>query len=317
MEKQRADEIIAALKNELTYIKMIFPFYDGEVTCGWDGAGASIPFTKGNTADITINVKERKVVDWDTKYSYWKVFAKPKDEGVYDFLDKDFKLICRQDGYVPNEFVPPKEGFGDYIEISVDTDGNVDGWYEPTDVNKFVCDNTMIVLPEELLPTTENAAEKSEKIATETLVPLAKEIFEAVLAQFDSKYDYIERNIFVENKREEREYFDATSKKDFTLSYSRPYDKKNLELTSILGISIKFIHYQCSYNDKQWHFQEDFEILFRKDSYYIPLVDAEYDYTAAPTQSQLELIYQTMTNKIVAKYKEGKQKNSPQRRWII
>lgn len=314
MKQERAEQILSALENELYYIKMTFPYWDGEVECNFEDQNSKKPFTDGNNfVNIIVDVKNRKVMDWDMRYGNWSVHAKPVDEGEYDFLNKDFKLICRQKGYVPNEFIPPQDGYGDYIAINVDTEGCLTNWFSASDFRNFVTDNTMIVLPEDLESITVNAVDKVKRLSYETLLPLSKNIWSAAQSRFKSKYDNLERTMFMEDNRAERNYFDSLSQNNLDYSFSRSYNLKATELVRKLGISFHFRHYQSAVNDKFWTFNEDFVIEFRPDSYYISLLNKELDYNELITNEDMEKIQNALAKAIIDKYQDGIVQNNPYR----
>lgn len=96
-------------------------------------------------------------------------------------------------------------------------------------------------------------------------------------------------------------------------SFSRSYNLKAAELVRKLGISFHFRHYQSAVNDKFWTFNEDFEIEFRPNSYYIPLLDKELDYNELITNEDMEKIQNALAKAIIDKYQDGIVQNNPYR----
>lgn len=96
-------------------------------------------------------------------------------------------------------------------------------------------------------------------------------------------------------------------------SFSRSYNLKAAELVRKLGISFHFRHYQSAVNDKFWTFNEDFEIEFRPNSYYIPLLDKELDYNELTTNEDMEKIQNALAKAIIDKYQDGIVQNNPYR----
>ncbi|MFI3277789.1 MAG: hypothetical protein SNH28_03215 [Rikenellaceae bacterium] len=85
----------------------------------------------------TIDLREKRVIDWDSNFGAAKIDAKVCDEGVYTLLDSEMNEICHIAGYVPNGVVPPKDGWGDYLRMSIEADGSVAAIYDDLDFTEF------------------------------------------------------------------------------------------------------------------------------------------------------------------------------------
>ncbi|MBR6178276.1 MAG: hypothetical protein IKQ70_10405 [Bacteroidales bacterium] len=91
--------------------------------------------------EYLINLKTGKVENWNYEEGYLRMWAKVRDSGTYTLLDADKKPIWQICGYVPNHLLPPYEkGFGDYIELAVNSDGTINGWRETLDFSEFITD---------------------------------------------------------------------------------------------------------------------------------------------------------------------------------
>lgn len=89
--------------------------------------------------EMVIDLKEHKVIDWQYKDGYLHLQAKVCDSGTYTLLDADKKPLWQIDGYVPNKLIPPLDGgFGDYIDLPIEADGNVIGWPESSNLSEFI-----------------------------------------------------------------------------------------------------------------------------------------------------------------------------------
>ena len=89
--------------------------------------------------EITIDLKERKVLDWNESNGYLRMWAKVCDSGTYTLLDKDKQPLWQIKGYVPNALIPPYEnGFGDYLELSIEHDGSLLKWQQEPDFSDFL-----------------------------------------------------------------------------------------------------------------------------------------------------------------------------------
>lgn len=86
---------------------------------------------------ITIDLKNKKALDWKSEYGALILNAKVRDEGIYSLLDNNKCIICIKKGYVPNGVVPPKNGWGDYIRMVVQNDGTIDDIYDEFDFTEF------------------------------------------------------------------------------------------------------------------------------------------------------------------------------------
>lgn len=52
--------------------------------------------------EFWVDLKERKVKDWDKSNGYLRIWAKVRDEGTYTLYDKDMEMLWQIHGYVPN-----------------------------------------------------------------------------------------------------------------------------------------------------------------------------------------------------------------------
>ena len=91
--------------------------------------------------EFWVDLKERKVKDWDKSNGYLRIWAKVRDEGTYTLYDKDMKMLWQIHGYVPNALIPPYEkGFGDYLELAIEGDGTLPQWKTTSDFTDFIND---------------------------------------------------------------------------------------------------------------------------------------------------------------------------------
>lgn len=89
--------------------------------------------------EFVIDLKERKMINWNEENGYMRMWAKVCDSGTYTLLDEEKEPICQICGYVPYKLIPPFEkGFGDYIELAIDADGTVQGWPKMPDFSEFI-----------------------------------------------------------------------------------------------------------------------------------------------------------------------------------
>lgn len=89
--------------------------------------------------EFWIDLRERKLKDWDESNGYLHVWAKVRDEGAYTLYDTDMKPLWQIQGYVPSALIPPYDmGFGDYLELTIEADGTLPEWQETSDFSDFL-----------------------------------------------------------------------------------------------------------------------------------------------------------------------------------
>ena len=89
--------------------------------------------------EFWIDLREKKLKDWDENNGYLHVWAKVRDEGTYTLYDKDMKPLWQILGYVPSALIPPYNmGFGDYLELTIEADGTLPEWQETPDFSDFL-----------------------------------------------------------------------------------------------------------------------------------------------------------------------------------
>lgn len=89
--------------------------------------------------EVTIDLYERKVVNWGDDKDYIRMWAKVRDSGTYTLLDADMQPLWQINGYVPNAMIPPYEnGFGDYLELAIEYDGTLLDWQTLPDFSDFI-----------------------------------------------------------------------------------------------------------------------------------------------------------------------------------
>ena len=94
---------------------------------------------KTKLLEFWVDLKEKKLKDWDESYGYLHVWAKVRDEGTYTLYDKDMKPLWQIQGYVPSALIPPYDmGFGDYLELTIEADGTLPEWQETSDFSDFL-----------------------------------------------------------------------------------------------------------------------------------------------------------------------------------
>lgn len=81
---------------------------------------------------LFINVDTGHVENWHQGIAmniYWKIV----DEGLYQYRNEDGAVIYEMYDYVPGELAINDDGYGDYVIINIDKDGNIENW-NPSEV---------------------------------------------------------------------------------------------------------------------------------------------------------------------------------------
>lgn len=83
-----------------------------------------------DTIKLTIDLKKKKLLGWENGQDKFDFFVKAVDEGTYIVRNSDGEVLYRREGYVPNDVVPPHDGYGDYIGFTINEDGSLPDWYD-------------------------------------------------------------------------------------------------------------------------------------------------------------------------------------------
>lgn len=91
-----------------------------------------IPLKVGERWRPTIELATGRVIDWPNG-SEAHVHYKVCDDGEYWLLDRERHRIAKWRGdYVPNRFLCVGDsGYGDYIIMTIEADGLINGWDPP------------------------------------------------------------------------------------------------------------------------------------------------------------------------------------------
>lgn len=88
--------------------------------------------------NFTIDLTTGKVIDWQ-RDEFLRLWGKIRDEGTYTLLDADHTPITQITSYVPNRLLPPfEQGWGDYLELAIQSDGTIDNWSSTPDLSEFL-----------------------------------------------------------------------------------------------------------------------------------------------------------------------------------
>lgn len=97
-----------------------------------DVEGNLMPLRKGDVWKPVIDLKTGTIQNWP-KGTTAEVHYKVCDAGEYWLLDENLERIAKWKGYyVPDDFYCPNaEGWGDYIIMYVNQEGQIRGWSTP------------------------------------------------------------------------------------------------------------------------------------------------------------------------------------------
>lgn len=104
-----------------------------------DTDGSRIPLRVGDNWSPVIDLRAGVIEGWPAG-TVADIHYKVCDDGDYDLLDADRRVIASIDGYVPAMLCPIEGGYGDYVIMKVGPDGvihgfqpNFDEWSEVSD----------------------------------------------------------------------------------------------------------------------------------------------------------------------------------------
>lgn len=123
--------ILRPVEVEARYLKVeaeVRYWEDGTINGQPDDDNApTIPCRRGDCWAPIIEIETGKIEGWPggtTASIHYKVC----DAGVYTLLDADRNTIISLDGYVPGIMCPNGGGYGDYIVMSIGSDGVIADW---------------------------------------------------------------------------------------------------------------------------------------------------------------------------------------------
>lgn len=86
-----------------------------------------MPLKSNDTWEITVDLETGKILGWPegvTAETNYKVC----DAGIYRALDAERVCVVEKDGYVPKMLSPGGDGYGDYVIMKIDGDGQIENW---------------------------------------------------------------------------------------------------------------------------------------------------------------------------------------------
>lgn len=122
------------------YVKVELPIRYGEEDMSKDFPLREEVSTDRNNNDwwkATIEVDTGKILEWP-QGQVGEFYLKVVDEGSYYLLDENQKIVASiKQNYVPNQLLPPTDGYGDYVNFEIDENGIITNWYKNPIVTNF------------------------------------------------------------------------------------------------------------------------------------------------------------------------------------
>ena len=101
--------------------------WDDGIMNGIEDKDGNIPCRDGDCWKPLININTGKIVNW-TQGVKASIHYKVCDNGTYKLLDSNMELIKKIRDYVPKMLSPKAEGWGDYIIMDINPDGQINDW---------------------------------------------------------------------------------------------------------------------------------------------------------------------------------------------
>lgn len=92
-----------------------------------DNENPEIPCFDGHNWKPIININTGKILNWDKPYKAY-VYGKVCDEFKCKVRGINGEVLIDYEGYVPDCMAIISEGYGDYIDMIVDSDGIIQDW---------------------------------------------------------------------------------------------------------------------------------------------------------------------------------------------
>ena len=222
--------------------------------------------------EITVELKTHRVLEWEDRFGGLRLFAKVTDNGIYTLLDKNKSEIWCVKGYVPNSFIPEKDGFGDYINLSISKDGVVTNWYDEPDFTDFL-----------------EYGFSSEPISTETNIrnfvdcfvrPVARRLENDLRISDSAPFMFYEALIGLSENPNSMGYLVwSHSRADYDMN--KDIVEKRMPNTKAVRIDFRA---DAKHNDSMAYMNLFTDITLSKTGFYIPALSKKCKYTDLPAE---------------------------------
>lgn len=112
---------------EYLFVEAGVRYWEDATIDGIQDEDGNIPCRDGDCWKPLININTGKIINW-TQGVRANIHYKVCDNGTYKLLDVNMELIKKIRDYVPKMLSPKEEGWGDYIIMDIDTDGQIQDW---------------------------------------------------------------------------------------------------------------------------------------------------------------------------------------------
>jgi len=112
---------------EYLFVEAGVRYWEDGVINGVEDKDGNIPCRDGDCWKPLININTGKIINW-TQGVRANIHYKVCDNGTYKLLDVNMELIKKIRDYVPKMLSPKEEGWGDYIIMDIDADGQIKDW---------------------------------------------------------------------------------------------------------------------------------------------------------------------------------------------
>lgn len=112
---------------EYLFVEAGVRYWEDATIDGIQDEDGNIPCRDGDCWKPLININTGKIINW-TQGVRANIHYKVCDNGTYKLLDANMELIKKIRDYVPKMLSPKEEGWGDYIIMDIDADGQIKDW---------------------------------------------------------------------------------------------------------------------------------------------------------------------------------------------
>ena len=91
-----------------------------------------------------IDIDTGKFINWENTKNKIDIYSKAVDEGKYKIYDNNNKIIAKYEGYVPKFFEYNENGYGDYFNMTISSDGYINNWNKSISYKIKDIENKMI-----------------------------------------------------------------------------------------------------------------------------------------------------------------------------
>ena len=134
--------ILKPIEVEIATLKVRIPdissWEDWPVNNAECEGGVGHPLFDGeNGIEFTVDINTGKIEGWPEGITM-ETWDKVRDEGIYELYSDKGECECRLEyEYVPSVFDTRGDGYGDYMQFEVDSDGVIRDW-NPRDLQKLL-----------------------------------------------------------------------------------------------------------------------------------------------------------------------------------